>query len=204
VLEEARVVHDHRGIPSIVRVAKHDEEGRQIRNPDFDETPRRRFLVTSMLAFDGRFNPSTVLATEGRYLQRRAIRKLIGDEHLAAVMGSLYQPFGVHYEAVRTTAESKYESGGMLGRLLAAGDLIIDLPPEQGARLLRELLALREVLTAGGKVTLQSPRTADSHGDAASALLLLAYVIGRADGTVPESPIRNSGGPPTYWDPYGD
>lgn len=134
-------------------------------------------------AFEGRFAKSMTFDDVMKFIAELAKSVngwVIGDQYLAYAIESALRSHGVVFLERPWTLPEKVEALATLRRLLREKALVIE-PGEQGTAMGREMVSLREVLTAAKTFTVQARRTGRGHSDRAALALLAARAVASGD-----------------------
>jgi hypothetical protein len=157
---------------------------------------RRVLHVTGINVFEGRFGADisfdAVVAHVAEVARGLRCSKVVGDQYQAFALKSAFARYGVGFVEKTWTAPSKIESLATLRRLLREHEFVVE-PGEQADLTRKELLTLREVLTANKTFSVQARRSGRGHADRASLLLLAARCV--AEGDLRGAPVHVDAGP---------
>lgn len=166
-----------------------DGRGRTLLDPKALPTWRPCLIFSHLEALEGKFR-GTVSADE--IVERLAAKArwgnakhVIGDQHGAFGFESSFRRFGANFVQVTYTNPSKEAAVLRVRQLLRDGQIVLPNDPQ----LRHELSHFREILTPSGNVRYEGRRSRDDR-----VAVILSAAIADAEGLIPGSPIRASGG----------
>ena len=166
-----------------------DSNGAPVRNPEA-EKPRTPILVMRAIdsisgVFSSELDSGRLWDRIGRFYRQNGVTKAFGDPYIAPMAKKELRRWGVSFEELRWTNESKARAVYRLRQLMADGDGALVLPNHE--KLINECLAFQERVSPSGVVTFNARGAGkDDHCD-----LLLNAVLAEYERQLPGSQLHS-------------